>query len=263
MYIIKHGTIINPEKDVRPIEFTCNNCHCKFVAKSCEYIEGKKNSNCFPGSTKKPRTRLYVCTCPECHEVILVPEHFARFCEDRILDISELCKPGFSDQILKLISNRDSIDSGLYKISEFSVTSSYGSTSDQYEFRLIPCAGCFPNHRTLDLEDLDGIELYKFDVEKPLSFIDIVSLNLGLVYVESEDRYISNGVYHVDVDRGGIHNHINEFYNTSIELTKLRTDKYPKDSPNIVFGYGYEPNIGLKIYSMERSNVLWTTDGDR
>lgn len=40
MKIEKHGTVTIPKKETRPIEFACNNCHCEFVAKPGEYIEG-------------------------------------------------------------------------------------------------------------------------------------------------------------------------------------------------------------------------------
>ena len=191
---------------------------------------------------------------PECKEVIVVPEELVDFCEDRILDISEICKPGFSDKVFKLLSNRNDIQSGLYKILDFSVETSYYTAGKKCKLRLTQCDGCFTDPRTIELENLDDIELFRFDLKKPLSFMDIVSLNLGLVYVESDSKNIKNGVYTVTVCRGNPNDHINPFCNTSVELTKLRTDKHPKDSPNITFGY-YKPNKGLNVYCLEGSDA--------
>lgn len=255
MYILKHGTVTSPEKETRPIEFACHNCHCKFVAKPGEYIEGKGYYNTISKNDKGPRIKLYVSTCPECKEVIVVPEELTDFCEDRILDISEICKPGFSDKVFKLLSNRNGIQSGLYKILDFSVETNYYTIGKKYKLRLTQCDGCFTDPRTIELENLDDIELFRFDLKKPLSFMDIVSLNLGLVYVESDSRNIENGVYTVTVERGNPNDHINPFCNTSVELTKLRTDKHPKDSPNITFGYYYKPNKGLNVYCLEGSDA--------
>ena len=123
MRIEAHGGFQSPKKETRPLKFCCTNCVCKFVADPGEYIEGKKNTNAITSKDPRPRTKLYVSVCPECNEVVLLPECYARFVNDPIDPIYICC---YKDRKIKVVSERTSIPTGIYEVIEYEAKTLYG-----------------------------------------------------------------------------------------------------------------------------------------
>lgn len=166
MRIEAHGGFQNPKKETRPLKFCCTNCRCKFVADPGEYIEGKKNTNAIASKDPRPRTKLYVSVCPECNEVVLLPENAAHFVGEPLtsLDIFNL-----TGTRIRVVSERPNVPSGIYKIVDCRIDASTSDTRGSIEATLdllqdnsyhgMPV--CFH----YDSNDSDGIRLYSLDEE--------------------------------------------------------------------------------------------------
>lgn len=167
MYIEAHGGFQNPEKENRPLRFCCTNCKCKFVADPGEYIEGKKNTNAIASKDPRPRTKIYVSVCPECNEVVLLPESCAHFVEKPLTSLDIF---GLTGSKVRVISKKPNISSGIYKIVECSINSSkdcaaYGEIEATLSLLQDDSYHGGPILIHYDSSDSEGIEIYAFDEE--------------------------------------------------------------------------------------------------
>lgn len=167
MYIEAHGGFQNPEKETRPLCFCCTNCKCKFVADPGEYIEGKKNTNAIASKDPRPRTKIYVSVCPECNEVVLLPESCAHFVEKRLTSLDIF---GLTGSKVRVISKRPDVPSGIYKIIECSIKSSkdcaaYGEIEATLGLLRDDSGHDDPIFVHYDSSDSEGIKIYAFDEE--------------------------------------------------------------------------------------------------
>ena len=73
MNIIKHGE--EAKENLMTEEFECGQCGCKFTADYDEYYVEKGSSFTTSGSTyytyNATVTDTYVCSCPECHKIVV------------------------------------------------------------------------------------------------------------------------------------------------------------------------------------------------
>lgn len=168
MRIEAHGGFQNPEKETRPLRFCCTNCGCKFVADPGEYIEGKKNTNAIAYKDPRPRTKIYVSVCPECNEVVLIPESCAHFVGKHLTSLDIF---GLTGSKVRVISKKPNTPSGIYKIVECSIESSKDCAAYGFEIEATLSllqddsyhGGPILIH--YNSNDSEGVEIYAFDEE--------------------------------------------------------------------------------------------------
>ena len=132
-----------------------------------EYIEGKKNTNAIASKDSRPRTKIYVSVCPECNEVVLLPESCAHFVGKRLTSLDIF---GLTGSKVRVISKKPNAPSGIYKIVECSIETSkdcagYGEIEATLSLLQDDSGLGDPVIIHYDSSDSEGVEIYAFDEE--------------------------------------------------------------------------------------------------
>lgn len=166
MYIKKHGNFIHEVKDTRSAEICCSNCHCKFVAEPGEYLIGKKDRQFFATYDPTPRITVGTSVCPECGELLMVPERAIKFKEtDRIDNLQKLFLEA-NNYVIVESENRD-IKSGIYQVKVTVLERSYDKNGINFKFNLALYSKDDCQLITLGQNfNFDSLAIYKYDEKK-------------------------------------------------------------------------------------------------
>lgn len=166
MYIKKHGNFVHEVKETRSAEFCCSHCYCKFVAEPGEYLIGKKNRQFFAMSEPNPRITVGTSVCPECGELLMVPERAIKFKEtDRIDNLQKLFLEA-NNYVIVESENRD-INSGIYQVKVTVLERSYDKNGINFKFNLALYSKDDCRLITLGQNfNFDSLAIYKYDEKK-------------------------------------------------------------------------------------------------
>lgn len=167
MYIKKHGNFIHEVKNTRSAEICCSRCHCKFVAEPGEYLIGKKNRQFFAMSEPNPRITVCSSICPECGELLLVPERAIKFIDenDRITSLEKLFVE--TDNYVIVDSKIRDIKSGIYQVKVTVLERSYDKNGIKFKFNLALYSKDDCRLITLGQNfSFDSLTIYKYDEKK-------------------------------------------------------------------------------------------------
>lgn len=167
MYIKKHGNFVHEVKETRSAEICCSHCYCKFVAEPGEYLIGKKDRTFFAYTDSLPRIKVVSSVCPECGELLLLPERAIKFIDenDRITSLEKLFVE--ADNYVIVDSKIRDIKSGIYQVKVTVRERSYDKNGIKFKFNLALYSKDDCRLITLGQNcSFDSLAIYKYDEKK-------------------------------------------------------------------------------------------------
>lgn len=167
MHVIKHGNFVHDLKDTRSAEFHCVRCKCNFVAKPGEYSIGKKDRTFLSVSDSSPRITIGASVCPECGELVLLPERVIKFIEerDKITNLEKLLMHAGCFVLIE--SKTDDFISGIYKV--IVNTKSVVHDENGVRFRCTIHLYSEKDHKLITLGkgfNFKSVDIYRYDEKK-------------------------------------------------------------------------------------------------